>query len=120
MTEPARTWIDDPNPWQPEADALTLAYIGKLGEELNECGAAIFRCVIQGVNAAEPSTGELNRDWLAKEIADVQANLALVIDHLNLDREAIEKRRLFKTAYLLKWHGMVEQPLSTSASLEKP
>lgn len=115
MTDPARTWIDDPSPWQPEADALTLKYIGKLGEELNECGAAIFRCVIQGVDGREPSTGEINREWLAKEIADVLANTSLVIEHLKLDRDAIEKRRLFKTAYLLRWHGMVGQVTTPTA-----
>lgn len=109
MNDPARTWIDEPSPWEPESNALTLKYIGKLGEELNECGSAIFRCVIQGVDGREPSTGEVNRDWLAKEIADVLANVALVIDHLQLDREAIEKRRLFKTAHLLKWHTLVAQ-----------
>ena len=37
----------DPSPWVPEADPKSLKALGKLGEELNECGAAVARCIIQ-------------------------------------------------------------------------
>lgn len=64
------------------------------------------RCIIQGVGEAEPTTGELNRHWLEKEIADVLANAALVIERFNLSKLTIEDRVEFKTKYLRQWHSM--------------
>lgn len=41
---------DDARPWHPEKDAVRLKHLGKLAEELNECGAAVSRCIIQGID----------------------------------------------------------------------
>ena len=78
----------------------------KFIEELNECGAASARCIIQGINEVEPSTNESNRLWLTKEIADVMANLELVIEHFDLDYDYIEERVNFKQEYLRRWHNL--------------
>jgi hypothetical protein len=93
-----------PSAWRPMTDPLDLMHLGKLGEEANELGAAVSRCLIQGVDECEPVTGKLNRDWLQDEIADVLCNMQLVIEHFNLDDESIYVRSEKKRAYLKQWH----------------
>lgn len=89
--------------WQPITDKVDLAVLGKLGEELSECGTALWRCVIQGIDECEPVTNKLNRDWLMDEIADVEAMLVHVKEHFKLDRERIRKRRIRKYVFKLQW-----------------
>ncbi len=95
------------NPWVPMKKPIDLKHMGKLMEELAECLAATSRCVIQGVEEAESVTGKSNRQWLREEIADVLANVDLVIEHFGLDKQAIEERRERKKAGLREWHGML-------------
>jgi NTP pyrophosphatase (non-canonical NTP hydrolase) len=113
---PKFTWIDesspvpvDPNPWKPMTNLLDLKHVGKLIEELGECVAAAARCQIQGIDEREPITGKPNWLWLQEELADVFANAELVIEHFELDREAIEARKQKKEAFLRKWHGMLKE-----------
>lgn len=94
------------NPWHPMSNAIDLKHLGKLGEECNELGSAIFRCIIQGIYEKEPVTGKENKQWLTEEIADVFANINLVIEHFNLDEEFITKRAKDKAARLKTWHDM--------------
>ena len=94
------------NPWRPMTDALAVKHLGKLGEEANELGSAISRCIIQGVDECEPVTRKPNRQWLQDEIADVLANAELVMEHFGLDRDAIAERRLRKMKHLRGWHSM--------------
>jgi NTP pyrophosphatase (non-canonical NTP hydrolase) len=84
-----------------------LKFIGKLGEEVNELGTAIFRCVIQGIDECHPVIKKVNRDWLQDEVADVLANIELVIEHLRLDKSAIYNRIQRKKAHLREWHEQV-------------
>lgn len=100
-----RTWAPDPNPWKPMTRHSDLHHLGKLSEELGECVAATSRCIIQGIDECEPSTGEPNRRWLEKEIADVLANVELTIEHFGLDMEFMRERILFKKEYLRRWHA---------------
>jgi hypothetical protein len=83
--------LRDANPWHPIDDKVDLKHLGKLGEELSElaaasskCATAVCRCIIQGVDEAEPVTGKVNREWLEDEIADVQANMDLVFARLGI------------------------------------
>lgn len=105
--------LRDASPWHPIKDAVDLKHLGKLGEELTElaaaaskCGAAVCRCIIQGVEESEPVTGKLNRHWLEDEIADVEANIRLVVGRFDLDRERMHQRMERKIAHLRQWHGM--------------
>lgn len=66
------------DPWHPINVAIDLKHLGKLAEELNECGSATARCIIQGMDGCEPESGKPNRQWLQEEIADVLANVELV------------------------------------------
>lgn len=99
--------MKDLSPWQPETRKIALKHLGKLAEECNECGAAVARCIIQGIDECEPVTGKSNRLWLEEEIADVIANAQLVMQHFALDNAAIDARVVRKMAHLRKWHDML-------------
>lgn len=101
--------MQEPSPWQPEDDKLHLAVLGKLGEEVNELGSAIFRCVIQGVHGRHPVTGEPNLHKLRDEIADVLAGIDLAIARFELDPVYIEERAVMKKQHKRKWHKMIKQ-----------
>ncbi len=101
--------LRDANPWQPMTTPIDLKHLGKLAEELGECGAAVCRCIIQGIDEKEPVTGKVNREWLEDEIADITANMALVTEHFNLDNERIFQRVMRKMKHLKQWHGMPEE-----------
>lgn len=92
-------------PWHPMTDARDLKTLGKLGEELGECSAAVSRCVIQGVHECEPVTGKPNNQWLTEELADVLLNADLVIERFGLDRAAIAARMAHKRPLLEGWHA---------------
>lgn len=92
------------NPWHPMSDPKDLKHLGKLSEELGECSAATARCLIQGIDEREPTTGKLNREWLEDEMADVAANMELVAERFGLDVERIKARRADKIVRLRTWH----------------
>lgn len=94
------------NPWHPIKDPVDLKHLGKLGEELAECGAAVSRCIIQGVDEAEPVTGKSNREWLEDEIADVLGNIYLVTQRFKLDMNRMGERAEEKAKRLRLWHEM--------------
>lgn len=93
------------NPWQPITDVQQLRLLGKFGEELGECSAAVSRTIIQGIDEAEPVTGKSNRVWIEDEIADVIANALLVIRDFELDRARINGRVRSKIKLLRDWHS---------------
>lgn len=101
-----KKFVPDPSPWTPITDIILLKHLGKLSEELSECNSAVARCIIQGVDECEPSTGECNRDWLQKELADVLCNIRLVVNHLGLSWDEIRARSDFKENHLKRWHNM--------------
>jgi NTP pyrophosphatase (non-canonical NTP hydrolase) len=94
------------SPWVPITDLVDLKHLGKLGEETGELSSAVARCIIQGMDGVNPDGGQVNREWLEDEIADVLANAALNIQHFKLDWERIKERRDKKMARLKTWHSM--------------
>jgi NTP pyrophosphatase (non-canonical NTP hydrolase) len=92
--------------WHPMSDPVDLKHLGKLAEELGELSAAVARCIIQGVGESEPVTGKPNKLWLEEEIADVAANIGLVINRFGLDLDFIDVRSTKKMAQLKTWHDM--------------
>jgi len=86
-------------------DAVALKHLGKLTEECGELASAASRCIIQGIDETEPTTGRCNRLWLQDEIADVLANIELVINHFALDVDVIDARAERKQEYLRRWHS---------------
>ncbi len=98
--------LRDANPWHPMTNAVDLKTLGKFTEELGECVAAASRCMIQGIDEAEPVTGKINREWLEDEIADVYAGLLLTANRFGLDMSRIRIRMLRKMDHLKQWHDM--------------
>lgn len=92
-----------PSNWQPITDKADLACLGKLGEEVCECGARIFRCIIQGVFEEDPDSGRLNIEMLEDEIADVEALIAHVKTRFGVNEAKIRERRKAKYDYKAKW-----------------
>ena len=88
--------------WIPMSVPGDVAALAKLLEELNECGSAAARCLAQGIDGREPTTGKPNRQWLEDEIADVRALCDVVVNRFRLDIDGDRKRRKFmhKTAWL--------------------
>jgi NTP pyrophosphatase (non-canonical NTP hydrolase) len=99
--------LREPNPWHPITVPIDLKHLGKLSEEAGELCAAISRCIIQGVDEREPVTGKQNAEWLEDEIADVMANMHLVVTHFQLDIVRILERKQKKEMHLRKWHGQL-------------
>jgi hypothetical protein len=98
--------LKDANPWEPMTRSIDLKHLGKLCEELNEAGAAVSRCIIQGIDEREPVTKVVNRIWLENELADVLANINLVMKHFQLNEARMTIRINKKTTHLRQWHGM--------------
>lgn len=96
--------LRDANPWHPMNNPVDLKTIGKLLEELGEAVSAAARCMIQGIDEAEPVTGKINRKWLEDEFADLEANMKLTKDRFNLivDQTRVEK----KLYHLSQWHNL--------------
>lgn len=103
---PATSWAL--NPWRPMSKPIDQKHIGKLIEELGEATSAAARCLIQGIDEKEPITHKLNRDWLSEELADVLANIDLVVEHFGLDRTRMAVRVDRKKTHLRGWHSMLE------------
>jgi hypothetical protein len=98
-----------PNPWIPMTDPVDISHLGKFNEELSEAGAAASRCLIQGIDEKEPTTGKVNRDWLEDEIADVIALIELNIGQFMLDMNKIRTRADRKKKYLTRWFAMMDE-----------
>ena len=98
------------NPWWPDTDRQNLRVLGKLGEELGEAGAAVSRCIIQGIEEAEPVTGKVNRVWLEDELADIIATTQVAVDHFGLDMNRMLERAARKRLHLLAWAELISGP----------
>ncbi len=65
------------------------------------------RCIIQGIDEVDPSSGKTNRVRLESEIADVYAQLDETVARLGLDDAYIQKRRATKRGYMREWEEML-------------
>lgn len=92
-----------PAPWQPITDPIQIAVLGKLGEELNELGAAVSRALIQGVDGIDPDTDRANRRLIADEIADVEAMILHTRMLLEVPNYQTAGRRDRKFEFIRKW-----------------
>lgn len=89
--------------WKPTQNAVDLKVLGKLCEESAELSSALARCIIQGIDEKEPTTGKVNRVWLQEEIADVLVNIQLTVEHFCLDEGFMSERIHSKLDKLQAW-----------------
>ena len=98
------------SPWMPTTDPRELRRLGKFMEELGELQAVVGRCLIQGIDEIDPSSGKTNRQRLIDEIGDVSAQTALTIALYGLPIEAINARSEKKKAQMVDWESWFNQP----------
>lgn len=96
-----------PSLWRAEPDEVKLLALGKLIEELNECGARAARCIIHGIESIDPDTKKVNSFELEKELADVDALFRLVLAKLDLNMDFICERSTVKYEHKRQWLDMV-------------
>jgi NTP pyrophosphatase (non-canonical NTP hydrolase) len=95
--------MSDVSAWRVETISRRLRRFGKLSEELGELQAVVARCIIQGIDEVDPSSGDMNRKRLEDEIADVLAQIECTLRDLSLNRARIESRRDFKIGRMIEW-----------------
>lgn len=86
-----------------------LPRLFRFGQRMGVAGAAVSRCIIQGIDEREPVTGKLNRDWLCESLVEIISTIPPIVASLNLDRKAMDLRCGRKMAHLRQWHGMLEE-----------
>ncbi len=93
------------SPWQPMSKPIDIKHMSKLIEEFGEACAIVGRCMAQGIDECDPDTGQVNSKDLQDELADVQANIDLVVEHFRLDSDYMNTRKETKKSRLKKWHS---------------
>lgn len=94
------------NKWEVTTDPLTLRRLGKLGEELGELGNVASRCIIQGLDEVDPGTGKVNRQRLADELADVQAQIDCTLIAFGLSDDYHRTRASRKRGQMAEWEAL--------------
>lgn len=92
--------------WIPTTNLFHLRRLGKLGEECGELQAVASRCVIQGIDEVDPSSGKTNRQRLIEELADVVAQIDCTVEAFNLDEHTIRARIAHKRQQMADWEAM--------------
>lgn len=92
--------------WTPTTDLMMLRRMGKLNEELAELSCVAARCIIQGIDETDPSSGKVNRQRLEDEIADVIAQCEVTINSLKLNGAYICERVELKKSLMQEWEAM--------------
>lgn len=100
--------------WNPIIKSSDIAVLGKTLEECGELSSALSRCLIQGLNEKEPSSGKPNREWLEEEVSDVLANINVLTRHFKLNTDTINRRLMIKEKKQLEW---VENLLTRSKTI---
>lgn len=97
------------SPWQVTTDPKQLRRLGKTAEELAELQKVIARVQIQGIDGVDPDSGVSNREAMQKEVADVAAQVELLIHHYSLDRTAMLDRSKQKMLQMAEWEQVLEE-----------
>lgn len=95
------------NPWVCTTDPVQLRRLGKLTEELSELQKVIARILIQGIEGVDPESDLTNRQCLQKEVADVYAQLRLLVKLYQLDVTALAMREVQKIAQMQEWEELM-------------
>jgi len=94
------------NAWKPETNPMTLRRVGKTSEEAAELLKVLGRITIQGYAGVDPESGRSNEHMLTDEIADVYAQLDMMIEAFGLDADKIESRRAVKCDQMREWEAL--------------
>lgn len=95
--------------WLPEPDPVTHQALGKAAEECGEASQILARCLIQGLAARDPKTGQPNIERLAEELADIDAAISWLFELLDLDLETHNARADRKLEGFREWQAMIQR-----------
>lgn len=95
--------------WHVETDKFRIRRLGKALEELGELTSVLARCIIQGVDEVDPSSGEVNRLRMQKEGADVYTQLSHLVDAFDLDQSDMLDRIGYKTDSMATWEKLIKE-----------
>lgn len=115
------------NPWHVETSPLrkrhlgkTLEEVGELISELGTLSSIVARCGIQGIDEVDPSSGKTNRLRLEEELADVYAQMGLLAEVFNLDRQFIASRVVVKRSHMHTWNNLLSLQGEDNATQTNP
>ncbi len=97
--------------WKPEPDVIIHQALGKACEEASELANILARCMIQGLDQSEPSTGKPNRKALSDEISDLDAAVQWLRELIGDEYD--EERTDRKLRGFRHWQRMLEADIST-------
>lgn len=103
------------HPWVPTTDLKLLRRFGKLIEELGELSTVAGRCIIQGIDEIDPSSGKVNRQRLEEELADVLAQCSVTIEVLRLSSKTIWPRVGKKERQMAEWEAFFQDESGVSS-----
>jgi len=91
-----------PSDWQTERNPVTVAVIGKLGEEAAELSKICHRATIQGIVGHDPKNDKPNEDAIFEEMADTRAMSILAEKYFGrtIDPERVAEKLAHKEAWL--------------------
>lgn len=95
--------------WHVETDPFRKRRLGKALEELSELSNVLARCLIQGVDEIDPSSEEVNRIRMQKEVADVYTQLAHLVVAFDLDQNDMMARIKYKTESMATWERLLQE-----------
>lgn len=95
--------------WHVETDKFRIRRLGKALEEMGELVSVLARCIIQGVDEVDPSSGEVNRMRMQKEGADVYTQLAHLVDAFDLNQSDMLTRIGYKTDSMAEWERLLQK-----------
>lgn len=102
--------------WLPEPDPVTHQALGKAAEECGEASQILARCLIQGLAARDPKTGQPNIERLAEELADIDAAISWLFELLDLDVESHNARMDRKMTGFREWQAMIQRATANGES----
>lgn len=107
--------------WHVEEDKFRKRKLGKSLEELSELSCVLARCLIQGVDEVDPSSGKVNRVRMQEEVADVYAQLNLLVLAFKLNEEEISERIVDKINSMKKWEQLIiEEEIANWPKIDFP
>lgn len=91
-----------------EAAPPTGQRITALKFALGQAVAAASRCLIQGIDGTEPTTGRCNKEWLQETLTNLKGCIRAAIDRYRFYVGGMQSRTTLKKENLRRWHQALE------------
>lgn len=75
---------------------------------LGDAIAAASRCLIQGIDGCEPTTGKCNREWLQQALSRLRDYVMTAATYYHCNKVEMKARKLRKKENLRRWHQALD------------